>query len=77
MAQPNRSWVTDITHIRTHEGWLYLAVLVDLLSRQVVGWSMGSRIATSLVLDALLMALRHRRPEDPVTVHSDQGCPVR
>ncbi len=74
VAQPNRSWVTDITYIRTHEGWLYLAVVVDLFSRQVVGWSMGSRIDTSLVLDALLMALWRRRPESPVTVHSDQGC---
>lgn len=59
---------------RTHEGWLYLAVVVDLFSRQVVGWSMGSRIDTSLVLDALLMALWRRKPEDPVTVRSDQGC---
>lgn len=49
--------LTDITYIRTHEGWLYLAVVVDLFSPQVVGWSMGSRIDTSLVLDALLMAL--------------------
>ena len=73
-AQPNQSWVTDITYIRTHEGWLYLAVVVDLFSRQVVGWSMGSRIDTSLVLDALLMALWRRRPQAPVTVHSDQGC---
>ena len=52
---------------------LYLAVVVDLFSRQVVGWSMGSRIDTSLVLDALLMALWRRRPKEPVTVHSDQG----
>ena len=74
VAQPNRSWVTDITYIRTHEGWLYLAVVVDLFSRQVVGWSMGGRIDTSLVLDALLMALWRRRPEHSVTVHSDQGC---
>jgi len=57
VAEPNQSWVTDITCIRTHEGWLYLAVVVDLFSRQVVGWSMSSRIDTSLVLDALLMAL--------------------
>lgn len=74
VAQPNQSWVTDITYIRTHEGWLYLAVVVDLFSRQVVGWSMGSRIDTSLVLDALLMALWRRRPQASVTVHSDQGC---
>ncbi|CUI84854.1 IS2 transposase TnpB [Achromobacter xylosoxidans] len=73
-TQPNQSWVTDITYIRTHEGWLYLAVVVDLFSRQVVGWSMGSRIDTSLVLDALLMALWRRQPKESVTVHSDQGC---
>ena len=72
--EPNQSWVTDITYIRTHEGWLYLAVVVDLFSRQVVGWSMGSRIDTSLVLDALLMALWRRQPRAPVIVHSDQGC---
>lgn len=65
--------MTDITYIRTHEGWLYLAVVVDLFSRQVVGWSMGSRIDTGLVLDALVMALWRRRPKQPVTVHSDQG----
>src|SRR5690606_20988974 len=56
-AQPNQLWVTDITYIRTHEGWLYLAVVIDLFSRLVVGWSMKSRITTDLVLDALLMAL--------------------
>ena len=74
VARPNQSWVTDITYIRTHEGWLYLAIVVDLFSRQVVGWSMGSRIDTSLVLDALLMALWRRQPKEAVTVHSDQGC---
>ena len=72
--QPNQSWVTDITYIRTHEGWLYLCVVVDLFSRQVVGWSTASRIDTSLVLDALLMALWRREPQTPVVVHSDQGC---
>jgi putative transposase len=71
---PNRSWVTDITYIRTHEGWLYLAAVLDLFSRQVAGWSMGSRIDTALVLDALLMALWRRRPTQAVLVHSDQGC---
>ena len=71
---PNQSWGTDITYIRTHEGWLYLCVVVDLFSRQVVGWSMASRIDTSLVLDALLMALWRREPQTPVVVHSDQGC---
>jgi putative transposase len=71
---PNQSWVTDITYIRTHEGWLYLAVVIDLWSRMVVGWSMGQRIDTRLVLDALMMAIWRRRPKQPVLVHSDQGC---
>lgn len=71
--EPNRAWVTDITYIRTHEGWLYLAVVVDLFSRHVVGWSMGSRIDSRLPLDALLMALSRRKPQRLVTVHSDHG----
>ena len=71
--EPNQSWVTDITYIRTHEGWLYLAVVLDLFSRLVVGWSMKSRITTDLVLDALLMALLRRNPKNKVLVHSDQG----
>ena len=74
VAGPNQAWVTDITYIRTHEGWLYLAAVLDLFSRQVVGWSMGSRIDTSLVLDALVMALWRRKPTGCVMVHSDQGC---
>ena len=74
VAEPNQSWVTDITYIRTHEGWLYLAVVLDLFSRQVIGWSMGQRIDTTLVIDALLMALWRRRPKQEVLVHSDQGC---
>ena len=74
VAAPNQSWVTDITYIRTHEGWLYLAVVLDLFSRLVVGWSMGSRIDTRLALDALHMAIWRRRPKAPVLVHSDQGC---
>ena len=67
------SQVTDITYIRTHEGWLYLAVVIDLFSRLVVGWSMKSRITTDLVLDALLMALLRRNPKNKVLMHSDQG----
>jgi putative transposase len=63
--------VTDIRYIRTHEGWLYLAVVVDLYSRWVVGWSLQSRIKKERVLDALLMVVRRRKPT--VTVHSDQG----
>lgn len=72
-ASPDHSWVTDITYIRTHEGWLYLAVVVDLFSRRVIGWSMQSRITKDLVLDALLMAMWRRNPASTVTVHSDQG----
>ncbi len=72
-TQPNETWVTDITHIKTHEGWLYLGVVVDLFSRRVVGWSMQSRITKELVLDALLMAVWRRKPKSTVTVHSDQG----
>ena len=70
---PNQAWVTDITMIRTHEGWLYLAVVVDLYSRQVVGWSMQSRIHADLVLKALLMAVWRRKPKPGLVIHSDQG----
>ena len=55
--QPSQSWVTDFTYIRTHEGWLYLTIVMDLFSRQVVGWSMKSNPKADLVIDALLMAL--------------------
>lgn len=70
---PNQVWVTDITYIRTHEGWLYLAVVIDLFSRQVIGWSMQSRMETDLALNALLMAVWRRQPKSAVIVHSDQG----
>ena len=70
---PDQAWVTDITYIRTHEGWLYLAVVLDLFSRRVIGWSMQSRITKELALDALLMAVWRRNPLSTVTVHSDQG----
>lgn len=72
-THPNQRWVTDITYIRTHEGWLYLAVVIDLFSRLVIGWSMKSRITTDLILDALLMALLRRKPNNRVLIHSDQG----
>ena len=70
---PDRVWVTDITYIKTHEGWLYLCVVIDLFSRRVVGWSAQPRITTDLALQALLMAVWRRKPMDRVTVHSDQG----
>jgi len=71
VEKPNEAWVSDITHVRTHEGWLYLAVVVDLYSRRIVGWSMQSRIKKELVLDAILMAVWRRKPDDRVIVHSD------
>jgi putative transposase len=70
---PNHTWVSDITYIRTCEGFLYLAVVIDLFSRMVVGWSMKSTLESELVLDAVLMAVLRRRPEGTVIVHSDQG----
>ena len=73
MEEPDQAWVTDITYIRTHEGWLYLAVVLDLFSRQVIGWSMKESLAREIVLDALLMAVWRRRPKSEVIIHSDQG----
>lgn len=73
VAAPNVAWVTDITYIRTYEGWLYLSVVIDLFSRQVVGWSMKPRMTTDLALDALLAAVWRRKPQGVVMVHSDQG----
>lgn len=70
---PNKVWVTDITYIRTWQGWLYLAVVVDLFARKVVGWSMKPTLSRELALDALLMAVWRRKPEHRVLVHSDQG----
>jgi len=73
VTAPDRAWVTDITYIRTWQGWLYLAVVLDLYSRRVIGWSMKPTLARELVLDALLMALWRRKPQQRVIVHSDQG----
>jgi len=70
---PDTVWVTDITYIRTHEGWSYLAVVIDLFSRRVVGWSMQSRMTTDLALQALLAAVWRRKPKQKVMIHSDQG----
>ena len=72
-ARPNEVWTSDITYIETVEGWLYLAVMLDLFSRQVVGWSIAPRMTTSLVLDALRMAWFRRRPQAGLIVHSDRG----
>ena len=73
MTRPDEAWVTDITYIRTLEGWLYLAVVLDLYSRAVVGWAMQARMTTDLALNALMMAVWRRKPKQPVILHSDQG----
>ena len=70
---PNRIWVTDITYVQTREGWLYVAALLDLHSRRIVGWAMSERIDTALVLSALNMALLHRKPPAGLLCHSDRG----
>lgn len=70
---PDERWGTDITYIRPHEGWLYLAVVVDLFSRKIIGWSMQSQMTKVIVLNAMLMAVWRRNPQKPVQVHSDQG----
>lgn len=72
-TKPNRVWVTDITFVPTRRGWLYVATMVDLFSRRVVGWAMSQRIDQQLVVDALHMAIRQRRPRYGLIVHSDQG----
>ena len=70
---PNQIWVADITYIQTKEGWLYLAAILDLYSRKIVGWAMSERLDTALVLNALAMALLHRRPPAQLLLHSDRG----
>ncbi|PCJ40464.1 MAG: IS3 family transposase, partial [SAR86 cluster bacterium] len=73
VAQPDLAYVADITYIWTQEGWLYLAVVIDLYSRKVVGWSIGSRMKAQLVCDALTMAIWQRRPNAGLIVHTDRG----
>ena len=70
---PNEKWVADITYIPTREGWLYLAVVEDLYSRMVVGWSMGDTMTSRLVVDALEMAVQRRFPGEGLLAHSDRG----
>lgn len=72
-AHPDTKWVTDITYIRTGEGWLYLAVIIDLCSRQVIGWSMSHRMEKQLVIQAVLMALWQKQNATSVILHSDRG----
>lgn len=72
-SAPDQKWVSDITYIETAEGWLYLASILDLFSRKVVGWAMADHMEASLVEDALKMALQQRQPEAGLLHHSDQG----
>ena len=72
-AQPNQAWVADITYIRTRSGWLYLAVVLDLFARKVVGWAMAPDMQASLVCRALQLAIAQRQPDAGLIVHSDRG----
>ena len=76
VEMPNRVWVTDITYLRTYEGWLYLAVVLDLFSRQVIGWSMRSRMDSELAINALLMAVWRRQPKNEVSFFTSMD-PIR
>lgn len=71
--QPNEKWVSDITYCWTEEGWLYLAVVMDLYSRKVVGWALSERMTKQLVIDALQMAIWSRKPQKGLIIHSDRG----
>ncbi len=73
VAEPDRVWVADITYLWTSEGWLYLAIVLDLFHRQIVGWSMSNRINRKLVMDALRMGVWRRRPAPGLIFHSDRG----
>jgi putative transposase len=70
---PNQVWVTDITYLKTREGWLYLAVVIDLYSRMVVGWSINNRMAKDLVINALEKAIKSRNPDPGLICYSDRG----
>jgi transposase InsO family protein len=72
-TQPNQVWVTDITYVPTDEGWLYVAGVLDLFSRRLIGWAMGASLETALPLAALLMAVRQRHPPPGLLHHSDRG----
>ena len=72
-SAPNQIWVSDITYVQTNEGWLYVAAILDLYSRKIVGWAMGEHLDTDLILKALFMALLHRQPPANLLFHSDRG----
>jgi transposase InsO family protein len=72
-SKPNQAWTSDITYIRTHSGWLYLAAVMDLYSRKIIGWAMSTTMHTELVSRALLMAIGQRQPAAGLILHSDRG----
>jgi len=72
-GRPNLVWVSDITYVRTREGWLYLAVVMDLYSRKIVGWSLARNMTVGIVKDALFMAIGRRNPDAGLIHHSDRG----
>ena len=71
--KPNDTWVSDITYIRTKEGWIFLATVIDLYSRKIIGWATGHRQTTPLIIEALKMAVTRLSKADKVILHSDQG----
>lgn len=73
VTEPDRVWASDFTYLRTHEGWMYLAVVIDLFSRQVIGWALRDKADSEVVVQALLSAVWRRKPRPGVLVHSDQG----
>ncbi|SHN93313.1 Mobile element protein [Bathymodiolus heckerae thiotrophic gill symbiont] len=76
-ATPNSKWVSDTTFVHTKQGWLYLATVIDLYSRRVVGWSMNQNNNTKLIIDALSMAIKNKPKQQKVLLHSDQGSTYR
>jgi len=73
VSKPNQTWVGDVTFIATRKGWLYLAVLLDLYSRKIIGWAMSDKINKELVINALTMAIERRRPDSGLVHHTDRG----
>ncbi|MCF8002448.1 MAG: IS3 family transposase [Halanaerobiales bacterium] len=73
VAPPNKVWVSDITYIPTAEGWLYLAIVIDLYSRKAVGWAINKQMTKQLVIDAFNMSIKNRKPEKGLIFHSDRG----
>ena len=73
VSAPNKVWVSDFTYLWTLQGWMYLAIVLDLYSRRIVGWSMSNRMTKELVIEALEMAIRQRKPDAGLIVHSDRG----